>query len=267
MKKWMYLGLFTLVMVGTLTLNSCKKNESVVDDIETIGDNSKAEMHYDLMYEQVDDAATASGISSRGKLYNVTFDTVGSAKRMTLDWGSTNVLCADNVYRRGQIVVTWTGRYRDAGTIVTITPTDFYQNDIKVEGSKVVENKGRDANNNMYWSINVTGKLTFTDGSTFSWNSARIRTWTKGESTKLIRLDDEYEITGSMSGLNRKNEAFTATITKVLTVAIGCQYHIVSGVLDFEKNSNKTTIDYGSGVCDNTITVTRNGVTRTITKK
>lgn len=269
-KLWLTFLLSAAMLVSIVEFSSCRKDTSNIPEGTSITDNASAEMHYDLMYNQVDDASVSSNLSSRARKYTITVDSTAMPRTMTLDWGDSNILCDDGVYRRGQIIVTWTGRYRTDGTVITITPSNFYQNDYQIKGSKVVTNNGRNTSGHLSWKIVVNGEIVAPTGETYKWSSDRTRTWVAGEATKLIRLDDKYEITGTYTGVNRKGVAFTATITKPLEIDLGCSFHLVAGTLEMihtNEPNKKITIDYGNGACDNVGTFTVNGVTRSFIKK
>ena len=272
MKKiFLTTAMLFIAVFALLNFSACKRNnDSSAVDATSVEDNSLAEKHFDLMYNEVDDASVSSGIGSRARKYKISIDTSVSPRVMTLDYGDSNVLCDDYVYRRGKIVVTWTGRYKDVGTIITITPLNFYQNDNHIEGTKIVTNIGRKDNMNLTWKIEVAGKITDIAGATFTWNSLRYRTWIAGELTKLIRLDDKYQITGSYTGTNRKGVTFNVTILSPLLVELNCKYHITQGkmeIIDANNAARKIEVDFGNGTCDNVGTYTVNGVTKTFVKR
>ena len=120
--------------------------------------------------------------------------------------------------------MSYTGRYRDPGTVITITPQDYYVNDNHLQGTKTVTNMGTDQNGHLYYTVTVNGSLTAADGSwTATHQANRVRTWIQGSDTPTL-LDDVYEITGSGSGVNRNGIAYTVNITNALRVAIGCPF-------------------------------------------
>jgi len=270
-KTLLFLSVLTISTFSVLNFSSCKRNnDSSAVDATSVEDNSLAEKHFDIIYSEVDDASVSSGIGSRVRKYTVTIDTSVWPRVMTLDYGDSNVLCDDYVYRRGKIVVTWSGRYKDIGTVITITPVKFYQNDNHIEGTKIVTNMGRNSSNALSWKIEVAGKITDIAGATFTWNSVRYRSWVAGEATKLIRLDDKYQITGSYTGTNRKGVTFNVTILSPLLVEMGCRYHITQGkleIVDANNAARKIEVDFGNGTCDNVGTYTVNGVTKTFIKR
>jgi hypothetical protein len=83
-------------------------------------------------------------------------------------------------------------------------------------------------------------------------------------------LDDAYSITGSLTGTNRRNVAYTATIQSPLIkkFAAGCARHFVAGTIELtNSNAKAMLINYdpsGTTACDNIASVTVNGHTRTI---
>jgi hypothetical protein len=136
-------------------------------------------------------------------------------------------------------------------------------NDIKIEGIKTVENMGLNANNQPYFNVIVNGTATLTSGETLSYSSTRVRTWVSGFNTLLIRLDDEYDITGNAEGIFSSGGGFTSQTTNPIHVKVGCGFP-VSGTIELQpQNKPLRIVDYGSGPCDFTFTVTVNGVTYT----
>jgi len=136
-KLFLYIIISASVLTVGFTVSSCKKiPETDEVNATSIQDNSIAEKHFDAIFREVDDAAVASGISGRGSKFSISLDTMNATKIMTLDYGNTNVLCDDWIYRRGKIVVTWTGRYKDVGTEIQISTVDFYQTILKLRDLK-----------------------------------------------------------------------------------------------------------------------------------
>ena len=96
----------------------------------------------------------------------ITIDTIGSLKTVTVDYGSSNCDCNDGKTRRGKIITTFTGFYHAQGTIITHTPVDYYVNDIKIEGTKTVENMGLNTSGQPYFNVQIDGIATLTSGET-----------------------------------------------------------------------------------------------------
>src|SRR5438093_1249621 len=260
-------------------LSSCKK-DSANNDTTAVTDNAMAEGESNSVIQAINSAADDNNVRSDEGLDSilpscavVTIDTpaVGT-KTITIDFGTMPCLCSnwDNKYREGKISATWTGLYRDSGTVITIQTTDYYvgynANALnKFEYDKTVTNEGHNASGHLHFSINViTAIVTLPSGQLIVWTSVRDREWIGGDSTWLP-FDDKYSITGSASGTDRNGNAFTVTITSPLIVAFLCPW-IEQGTLEITHGNLPTaTLDYGNGTCDAEATITINGSTTTIT--
>lgn len=283
MKKYIALSVLAVALISSL--DACKKKEKEeYDNSSAPQSNAVIENAFDEMTNMSDQAIKGSLVYYKSPQVTVvyaekhdasftektpcnvliTLDTTGVNKTITIDWGTSNCDCNDGKQRRGKIITTFTGQYRDSGTVITHTPVDYYVNDNKIEGTKSVENKGLNSNGKPYFEISVNGSVTMSGGEIFTYSSDRVRTWTAGSETELNFFDDEYDITGSANANSTNGNGYVATITSALHVKVGCPY-IMSGVLEFTPTGKlMRTINYGDGTCDNTFTVTVNGVTYTI---
>ena len=262
-------------------LSSCKK-DSTNNDTTAVADNAMVEGESNRVIQAVNSSADDNGVNKPAGTEEldtilptcavVTIDTTGATKSITIDFGSAPCLCSnwDGKYRQGKIVATWSGMYRDSGTVISIQTTDYYVGyDAtalnKFEYLKTVTNEGHNDNGNLHFSINViTAIVTLPSGQEIVWTSIRDREWIDGEST-FLPFDDKYSITGSASGTDRNGNPFTVTITNPLIVAFICPW-IEQGTLEITHGNFPTaTLDYGDGNCDADATVTINGTTTPIT--
>lgn len=204
--------------------------------------------------KEVDWAASENNLGQARP--TVIFDTTASPKQMTINYGS-GTLCVDGKLRAGKLRVNFTGRYRDAGTVITITPDSFYQNGNKLEGTKTITNNGRNSSNNLFYTIEVNNaRLSTIDDKIRTLTSTRNREWISKENTKAFN-DDVYQITGTANGVSAYNVAFTVNILQPLQIDFSCQYRITAGEVEIKPtNKLNRTINYGSGSCDNNYTVT-----------
>jgi hypothetical protein len=108
----------------------------------------------------------------------------------------------------------------------------------------------------------VDGKLVYADGSEMSWDCEKISEMVEGQET-LLFADDVWSVTGSGSGINIDGQAYTFVITSSLIYKNGC-FWPVSGIVELLVNGNLQVFDYGSGECDNLVTVTADGVSETV---
>ncbi len=267
----------TVLLLGCalfLLTYSCTKNNSSTNsdnDIQSATDNSFAESTNNdvttISTQSEDDGTAGSlGDSTFGYMLspcaNISFDTVSIPHKLTVDFGSTNCLCFDGKYRRGKILVSYSGRYRDSASSHTITPDNYYVNNYKVDGTQTVINKGHNNAGNLTFSIQVNSTIKDTSGNTLTYTSARTREWVAGENTTGILgwRDDIYSITGTASGTSFNGTQFTSKITSPLIFALNCRW-VEEGIIEFKPDGKLTrTIDYGNGNCDNKATVTIAGI-------
>jgi hypothetical protein len=195
---------------------------------------------------------------------SVTHDTVSTPHKLTIDFGTSNCLCADGNYRRGQIIVTYTGKYRDANHQHDITFSNYFVNDNQVTGTKTVTRVADDAAGHPVYNISINGQIILANGGgTISASSTRTRTWVNGYNTAMWN-DDEYDITGNGTVTRASGKTFTYTVTTPLHVALNCRW-IESGVVEITPQGGATrTLDYGNGTCDAQANFTVNGKTYSI---
>ncbi len=260
---------FTQIILATLlvfAIASCKKQTAEDTDWTSMQDQNTADLNSDLIMKEVENAAKNTGLG-KSTFPILVFDTIASTRTISIDYGTANFLCDDGQYRRGKILVSWTGKYRETGSVKTITFDSFYQNDNKVEGTKTVTNMGRNAAEQLAFNVVSMIKITNTSGESINWTSTRTRTWIQGEQTQS-NSDDIYTVTGSTNGVNRRGKNYTSTITNPLRVVIACQWRIVSGTIELMREGGfPKTIDFGTGTCDATFTVSSNGKTHTVVRR
>lgn len=272
-----------ILLAGTfiIAMPSCKKRK-LNRSTDSAQDDAVAQSAFDDVFHVTDEAASdENGVNkissySFGSCATVTLtpdlpDTT-FPKTMIVDFGSTNCTGNDGVNRRGKIKAVFTGKYRDAGTVITVTPDNYYVNDYKVEGTKTITNKGKNSAGNTNYDIDVSGTVTTPTNDKITWESNRNREWIAGESTTFLTdglsgiFDDVYSITGTGGGINRNGRAYTLTITKALIYQVGCRW-IKEGTIDLEpEDLKKRVIDFGSRTesCNNDATVTIDGKTYNI---
>ena len=281
MKKYVLKSLF-IAALAVIALSGCKKEkeEEIDKDTATAEDNALFEKTYNDANDIADQAAANNSLTSFRIGDNasalshcaiITHDTISNPHVLTIDFGSTNCLGHDGRSRRGQIIVTYSGAYRDSASTHTITFNNYYvthyinniAHEFHVEGSKTVTNMGHNSSGHLYFNIQVNGLITNSANQQRSWTSSRQREWIQGESTSSWG-DDIYLITGSASGTSFAGRAFTVTILTPLRVDLSCRY-IVSGSFRLTiQDRPDRTLDYGNGTCNNIATVTINNHTFTI---
>jgi hypothetical protein len=265
-----------LVCAASLVFVACKKNASndFDTDVRPAEDNSIAEATYNDVHQIADEAVNNGSLANFREGNNgaitsgcatVTLDTVSTPRRVVIDFGTSNCLCSDGKNRRGKIIVTYTGRYKNAGTVITHSFDNYFVNDNQVLGTKTVTNNGTNAAGNMNWTISVNGQVILANGGgTITWVSNRNREMIAGAATPTWG-DDIYLITGTGNVTSSNGRSCTFTITTPLRKELACRF-MVSGVVDITPANRPTrTLNFGSGACDNQASVTILGTTYPIT--
>lgn len=266
-------------MVIALLFGSCNKSDQTDNQKETTEATSDvlAETTFDEVQEMADLAyemktTVFKSVTSDenfgdhfGDCATITLDTTVMPRILTIDFGSENCLCRDGKYRRGQIIVTFNGRYFMPGTVITHGFNAYYVNDNHVEGLKTLTNEGINDNGFIWFSIVVNGQITLAEnGNIIVWNANKTRTWIEGMDTPRRHRDDVFLIEGSASASNSNGSGFSRLITNPLRRELSCRW-FVSGTIEITPVDRPVRIlDFGDGNCDSLATVTVNGETFTI---
>ena len=265
-----------LITAAIFTLTACNKDQKDSEDTGYASDHATLEKTFSDA-QSVTDEADADGNLSNFKIVpgnttlsncaTITRDTISLPHVLTVDFGSSNCLCSDGIYRRGQLIVTYTGAYREIGRTHTITFNNYFSNDNQVTGTKTVAYLANDASGNPKFDITVDGAIILaSNNGTISWTSARTRTWLSGFNTKTWN-DDVFEINGSGTITRANGKIFAIDITTPLHIARDCRW-IESGVVNVVPDGGNTrTIDYGNGACDALAEFSVNGKTYSVTLK
>lgn len=271
--KIIHLGLVGLFI---LAIVSCKKDKT---DESKLLENAEAEAtanaFFDDIYNEMEETIVTlenngyepqgnkSGLDEGSRIITVSQGQGTSSypnfpRLITISY--TNWTSPSGKVKNGIVYIHITAPYRVEGSIKTITFENFSIDDHQIEGTKVIENIG-----NRSYTITISdGKITFPDGTIYTREANRTRTWVEGFDTPNIILDDEYEITGTSSGINRKEYSYTHTIATPLRIRMACLW-IVSGTINLLVDDITAVLDYGDGECDNKATFIVNDTVYNIT--
>jgi hypothetical protein len=271
--------LLAVILVSSiaLTFTSCKKEvvntitqkESNADKNSTFAQQTFEEEQGVIDGEIMSppgSKSTASGSGIGSECLTVTFDLTSSPMKATLDFGTSNCLCADGKNRRGKINVTFKYPFTDSLNFVSSTFENYFVNDNQIVGTRVVTNKGHNSSGHLNFDVSTNGSIIMANnGGTITYVSNHNREWTAGESTPLDISDDSYSFTGSSSGTTVTNQAFTLNITTPLVFNVACN-RFVSGVFELTPEGEVVrSLDFGNGDCDALATVTVLGFSFQIT--
>lgn len=244
------------LFAATLALVACNrdKDKPKTVDISFAEDHALAEGEVsnvnNITREQIE---SGSGKTSNGILWRLPNGVTGTlnlsaSPKLSINFGTTGILCNDGRTRKGLVYVDWTGDYSATNTVITTTTQDYYVNDNLHKIRRVVTNLGENEQNQEMFSVLEYDTITLANnGGTITWQSNRTRTWTEGDDTPLNIYDDVYSVTGTASGLTRANRTYTMRTVTPLTIKLNCRY-IFAGILDVMPQDAETIrIDYGNG--------------------
>ncbi|HPE34528.1 MAG TPA: hypothetical protein PLI65_07010 [Bacteroidales bacterium] len=258
---------FVLFLIILISITSCKKeqNDSDLQEQTLAVDETIAETTFEEISEignqayklSVENLKSSDDLGDRlGDCVTITLDTTVMPHVLTIDFGEENCLCRDGKWRRGKIIVTFTGHFYQTGAVITHTLDNYYVNDNWVQGTKVKTNLGPNINGEPEFTSVVNGSITFNEtGIVINWESEHLRTWIEGYNS-IVWWDDVFLITGNGAHTHSQGGGFTRTITTPLRRESSC-HHIVSGIVETVPLNRPTRIlDYGDGTCDNLATLT-----------
>jgi hypothetical protein len=283
-------------LYATLMLSSCKKEVSVqsafVSEEESQSiteENAVADAEYDEVTEigltaaadleiaesiptETTGETAGAGVRVRTEIFKELASKLGPCTQITvsgdafpktviINYGE-GCLCRDGRFRKGVIVLNFSGAMRGAGSMLTITLRDYYVNRIHIEGSKGITNLS--AAGAHKYSINIEkGKVTWPDGRGFSYEGNKVVTQVRGFDTWTI-TDDLYEITGNSKTVYANGVIVVKNTESPLIKKIGCRW-LVQGTLKIMINQNSLFLNYGSGDCDNKASLSWTGGEKEIT--
>lgn len=272
---------FVMIMLGMAALmmvQSCRKDEEPQKpNFQRVArDNAIAQAAFDDLGNQtkigVEEAEqeTSGNKGLLGGLQNTCatititpFDWTTFPKTIVIDFGN-GCVGNDGKIRSGQITIHTTGWYRQEGTVITVSTDNYKVNGVLVQGTKTITNEGRNANQNLVYSLYINGTVTTPEG-TISFESERQHEWIAGEPTLLNPWDDEYLITGWQKGQSTGGDQYEIIVLEPLHLKLNCP-HLVAGKLKITIDGYQDDIyvDYGDGNCDNIAIITYMGQTYVI---
>ncbi len=272
MSKLKFLQIIIIALFVGLLFNSCKKDKTVVviGMEQTITEDDLANKIFDDLTNQ---SAMYEGGAINGKTIGptITISWTGVVhgnfpKTITIDFGTEGFTGFFGRERKGKIIIVQTGSMFVEGSVRTITLENFYIDDYNVEGTQTITCIDASLESSFkYSTVLVGGKVIFPDGSVIKRNSEHTTEWYAGLDTPFYIFDDKWRIEGNITGVSRQGFSYSSVITKPIILDISCKWKFIEGTIRMNIGTNEVLIDYGSGNCDNEITLTINGESKIIT--
>lgn len=269
MKIKQLLVAITLVSFA-FAFNSCKKNDSSTDELETTFELSGDQAIADNLTEDANDvyieAATDKDLmGGRGPtgttgilgcaIVTVT-PMVGFPKTIVIDFG-TGCTSPNGITRSGKINVVLSDSVRNPGSTAVMTFTNYYVSGYKKEGTITWTNTST-ANTKSWRREVVGGKITAPNGNYWLHSGIRDVVQTAGVNTPNNLLDDVFSITGNHSVTNSAGRHRDITTLTPLQKKVICA-NIDMGTIKVQGPNHYAVIDFGNGTCDNLATISIDG--------
>ena len=275
-KFWLCLGTAAMTVSVFIFMAACHKPITATEDTSYATDQATSEKSFEDAQTIGDQAATTTGnmafrttATTASGCATVTHSastsgTYSGDSVITIDFGATNCLCSDGRYRKGQIIIYYSGRYADSGSTHTITFNNYYQNDNQVTGTKTVTNMGHNSLGQTYFDVTINGSIILANGAgTLSAVWSRTRTWVTEGTPNVYNITG----TGTLTRANGTTVGVSIPAATPLVIASNCRW-IESGTIVYTLPSGLArTLNYGNTpVCDAEAQLTLpNGTTYNIT--
>lgn len=258
-------GLWSVFFLVLVLLGACTANEDSEFSAED-SDDATSDVMDDASQDDAEDVgmtALVSETSDGGKIYTsddrfkcavVTHTGDKTAGTIRIDFGDG---CKDDRgrTRRGAIVVTYAGPWKEAGSTWELTFDKYFVNDINLAGTRKVVNITTDTLRRRFQVDMEDGMATWPDGRIARRRVHHIREHERNTSNILMRLI----IYGTAEGNHRNGRGYQIEILEPLVYSRECAaegvFIPVSGVKLIKHGNRQITVDYGDGTCDNVVTL------------
>lgn len=279
MKKTFNNFLTTISLFGVLFFSACEYKDDALPT-QSVDDAEETSYEVDLSstMENIDEVTMVgfqrNGFGDRSLATyeedlceKVTITLLPGEKKMVIDFGE-GCISPRGVHRKGKMIVTYTGRYWEAGTKIKTTFDNFFVNGRKIEGTREVTNEGLNpANRSFTFRIVVEGgKITWPDGTYRTFDSRHLRNVFLPNNDRGVR----YTLAGGSKGVNRLGKEYLVQISSPLVFFERCLASgnrvPSNGKMKLKvSNREEIEIDFGSMTCDKEVTITKNGESKTLT--
>jgi hypothetical protein len=201
---------------------------------------------------------------------DVNTDSVNMPRVTVINYGTTGCTGSDGVVRKGKVVITYDGDYRDAGTNIVTTYSHFFENDNELTGTETMFNQGENGNGHITFTFTSDADFNLANnGGTYSENFTGTVEWMTGSATTTTD-DDQYAylLSGTCTEPNNDVYTWTTNVALLKNFAPSCSAFFVEGIAKCVKpDASEATVDFGDTTCDDLATITTNGIPTTVDLK
>ena len=277
-----------LMMVAISVVTSCNDEERITgEDSQDLSEEAVTDSYFqdidDMVGVAIETPTEAQYSSGRTKatfqVSDSRFRCDGAPLTVTLNTGTTSTAasprgsiivdfgtgCTDargNV-RSGSLVLLYSGKRFQPGSLIIVSARDYSINGVKLEGTRNIKNVTGSSDTSPRFNVTLAdGKATFEDGTVAERKSDFTTQWVRGATPGDDKLIIEQG--SSAEGITRIGRDYTVSIDEQLEYKRFCGI-AVSGIKRYLiDNQKEITLDYGDGECDREVKVTVNGVVRNL---
>jgi hypothetical protein len=291
MKQVLKMKAAVVLLAGLAVLGSCKKTDDTVlssDDTQNVNSETVADTQIsetsDLSSSVVTNVTNTQyatgritgvidGLASKDPRLTGAVITITPGSNSTkdnpngtivIDFGAGQTY--NGVTRKGQIIITYSGKKGVTGSTRTLGYNGYSRNGIAFDNGMTFTHTNI-TDSTVFHHVLDGGKLTFPDNTTIT----RVANYdvTLDYINKTLTLSAHNGASHSAAGVNRKGKEYTMDIITPIVYKAECAtskiFLAASGKKTISAGLITYTIDYGDGTCDNTVTITVGGKTITIT--
>lgn len=257
----------TLLAALLLILFSCNSDPEQTADTSN---GEKASESENLILDAVSTAndgldGIVDGISNGRTQSCGTITNDVNAKVLTIDFGAAGCQGVDGRTRKGKIMILYVGSVPQNSPSRTITFINYSVNNFAINGSITQSNFQRPSAVSYSFSLSASEvKIILSDGNTYSINQLQ-RTFSINNGALQDLADDVTTISGTSNQSGPSGNVTTVNITAPITFKGSCTttgfFYPASGTYNIIDGNITYTIDWGTGVCDKSISITAFGKT------
>ncbi len=260
MRKYLFPLLLCLLFMA------CQKEDRDRDQAALL-DFTIGKTMFDDAFQIMDEVAgETEGIRSIPDcVQSIDVDTISSPKSIRIDFGNTTCTDVLGTRRQGVLFVTFTGRYREVGSQISMEAQNYKVNDYILNGTQNITNLGLNSSQLPHFNVNTVNASVRRSNNDYAiqWDASMVRTWVTG-SESIFLEDDEYSVSGNAEGIDRNGNAYDLSIVRPVVFSFVCPW-IHSGKISVTPSGKSVRfLDYGNGQCDNDASIEIDGFTSSV---
>jgi hypothetical protein len=258
----------TILVAGLFFFSSCSKSNDQTADTTNGEKASESE-------NVIQDAISVSNDGLDGSVDGIpngriqacaTVTNDAATKTLTIDFGTAGCVGADGRTRKGKIAILYVGTVPQTSPTRAITFTNYSVNNSSITGTLSESGYVRSTATSFSFSVAISGlQVVLNDGRTYAIsNLQRTYNINLGATVQDVS-DDVTTITGTSTQTGSSGTTTTVDITSPITFKGNCtstgNLYPSAGVYKITETNLTYTVDWGTGACDKSITITVLGKT------